>query len=181
MMPAFWPWPKHIFPTLEAPALTYRALEARAILGPMSATSLGIERSKKEDSYMCVMSMVYDHYQPLFPQDRPSPWRNPAVEPTFPLQPVHHLTEEKARSLLEVIEAFNRAREAAKVVDELTGQKDCVDPKKQSLDRRVERLEKMLADFFAEVTAAREAKIKKAIEKSEKKLRKKTEKASRSL
>lgn len=47
--------------------------------------------------------------------------------------------------LRKLLESFRQAQEAAKTVDDLTGQKDCVDPDKAQLLERVERLEKELA------------------------------------
>jgi hypothetical protein len=76
---------------------------------------------------MCVISMVMDYYRPKFPQ-----------EPIKPLSPAQII------EFQELVDNIKKAAEAAKVVDDLTGQPDCVDPEKAQLLKRVETLEKEL-------------------------------------
>jgi hypothetical protein len=88
---------------------------------------------------MCVMSVVHDHYWPLIPDPEiygPGPTPVPFVPPP---PPPDNLAE-----LRQLIEDFKKAAAAAKVVDELTGQKDCVDPEKATLIDRVRALEERL-------------------------------------
>lgn len=82
---------------------------------------------------MCVVSMVYDRFEPLIPYP---PWQ-PTPEP------------EQVKLLKELIEQFQKAAEAAKVVDRLTGQPDCLDPDKAKLDERVVALEDRIAQLEA--------------------------------
>jgi hypothetical protein len=88
---------------------------------------------------MCVVSMVFDHYQPLIPHWPPAPmqpWQpSPLVAPLPQFDPVF---AEK------LIEQFKEALEAAKKVDKLTGQPDCADPEKEKLLLRVAALENEL-------------------------------------
>ena len=100
---------------------------------------------------MCVYSMVIDHFAPKFPSDWPP---SPTTVPITPvdLQPVTvqpgdltpFNTAAAIAELRKLIQEFREAVEAAKKVDTLTGQPDCVDPAKASLHERVERLEKAL-------------------------------------
>lgn len=76
---------------------------------------------------MCVVSMVYDHYQPLIPK-------------TIEVDPIDTAYWEK------VFEDFRKAKEAAETVDKLTGQPDCVDPEKAELLERIADLEQQLAN-----------------------------------
>lgn len=80
---------------------------------------------------MCVVSMVYDYYAPKFhwtPDD-------------FTLRPYTHLDfEETKRKFLEALEA-------ARKVDKLTDQPDCVDPEKAKLDLRLAELERQVKDL----------------------------------
>lgn len=76
---------------------------------------------------MCVMSMIYDHYRPMIPQ-----------------QP--YWEQDGTLGLLKTIQDFEKAKKAAETVDELTGQKDCVDPKKQELDATVATLKKAIEE-----------------------------------
>lgn len=105
---------------------------------------------------MCVVSMVYDRFQPFFPpqpigpftpppgypwgdpigpflpQDDPAPWGRPDV------------SKEQQKAIdawKKLIEDFTKAKEAAEIVDKLTGQPDCVDPEKAKLEERVKQLE----------------------------------------
>jgi hypothetical protein len=87
---------------------------------------------------MCTVSMVYDHYRPIIPQ--PPTTTVPAVyPPTVVIPGVSDLEE-----LRQLIAEFKEAVAAAKVVDRLTDQADCEDPKKASLEERVRRLEELI-------------------------------------
>lgn len=124
---------------------------------------------------MCVVSMVMDHYGPIFPvPDR--------IVPDTPPPPVEHpwppaLTPIKlnpfevsgttiadairidGRTVAEwkkLIEAFKKAVAAARVVDELTSQPDCEDPEKAALVDRVAALEKRLEELAARAERAPE-------------------------
>lgn len=52
-----------------------------------------------------------------------------------------------------LLEDFLRAGAAAKVVDDLTGQKDCVDPEKATLQERVRELERKVEELIRQVGA----------------------------
>ena len=92
---------------------------------------------------MCVVSMVHDHYAPLIPD-----WTKPfAPTPILPIQP--EITPAQATDWARIAEEFRRAVAAARVVDELTKQPDCVDPEKAKLEERVAMLEKRLAELEA--------------------------------
>jgi hypothetical protein len=93
---------------------------------------------------MCVVSMVYDEFNKRFPWVDPEP---PVTFPgtiTYTPRTAEPLDRETLRQMLD---DFRKAVEAAKVVDALTGQKDCADPDKAKLEERVARLEKQLADM----------------------------------
>lgn len=83
---------------------------------------------------MCVVSMVFDHYQEPFKQ-----WTGTNL-PDF-LKP----TSPEVLELRQLIAEFREALKAAKTVDKLTGQPDCEDPKKATLEERVAALERALA------------------------------------
>jgi hypothetical protein len=92
---------------------------------------------------MCVVSMVHDHYFDRFkpyvqPQETKWPW--PAEPPVD--------TDE----LRKLIDEFKEAIAAAKKIDVLTKQPDCVDPEKAKLSARVAELEKKLADIAKAAT-----------------------------
>lgn len=90
---------------------------------------------------MCVMSMVYDHYIPLFPEQ----WQelNIPQQLTISISP-KEIVELKKMMLKNLIEEFKKAIKSAKVLDKLMKQKDCVDPEKEKLKKRVFSLEKRL-------------------------------------
>lgn len=101
---------------------------------------------------MCVVSMVHDHYNPLFPEIER--WvRPPSIivpsspyGPEFPWPPAPPVVDTaKANEFMKLIENFKRAKEAAELVDELTGQPDCLDPEKSKLEERIAMLEAELA------------------------------------
>ncbi len=104
---------------------------------------------------MCTMSTVHDHFEPQIPNDwNPIPlvpWipNGTTSLPTFTLTTLEDpeivaLRAEVAR-LNKVIADFKAAKEAAEIVDRLTSQPDCVDPKKATLIERVADLEMRLA------------------------------------
>lgn len=107
---------------------------------------------------MCVVSMVHDHYNPLFP-----PWipdtTAPSIQPIGPVGPVVQpnnvpismapifdalAAKEVVDDLRKLISEFKEAMAAAKKVDILTGQPDCLDPAKAGLEERVAKLEAVL-------------------------------------
>jgi hypothetical protein len=94
---------------------------------------------------MCVLSMVFDHYEPLIPFPR-HPQPIPSTQPPFRIieLPTPPMTQDQAEMIMKLIESFKKAVDAAKVVDNLTGQKDCVDPEKEKLLARVSELEKQI-------------------------------------
>lgn len=83
---------------------------------------------------MCVVSMVHDHYL-----DRFQPYVTPDITISWP-PPSLDLSE-----LRKLIEEFKEAISAAKTIDVLTKQPDCVDPEKARLSARVAELEAKLA------------------------------------
>jgi hypothetical protein len=85
---------------------------------------------------MCVVSKVMDHVD----------WSKVIVTPLDTGTPTS-TSHEWARAVADLrtlIDEFRRALEAAKTVDRLTGQPDCVDPEKAKLEERVARLEEKL-------------------------------------
>jgi hypothetical protein len=95
---------------------------------------------------MCVVSNVSDyywerHFKPLFPQE-PVDWSKWVPKPTVDLEELRRLIDE-----------FKEAIKAAKTIDKLTMQPDCVDPEKAKLQARIAELEKKLAQIS--VVAAR--------------------------
>lgn len=89
---------------------------------------------------MCVMSMVHDHFAPKFP-DLGTGGSTTDLAKLFGPKTDAELDALKAE-LRQLIADFKEARAAAAKVDELTGQADCVDPKKATLEERVSRLER---------------------------------------
>lgn len=84
---------------------------------------------------MCVVSMVYDNFG-----DRLAPWTTSggaaiATPPSLAVE---------IAELRQVLNEFREALKAAKTVDRLTGQPDCVDPEKAKLEERVAALEKLI-------------------------------------
>jgi len=75
--------------------------------------------------------MVMDHYSTTFPQQQPT-W-TVTYEPS------------ETERLRKLIDEFKEAVEAAKKLDVLTNQPDCVDPEKAKLEERVAELERQLA------------------------------------
>jgi hypothetical protein len=120
---------------------------------------------------MCMVSMVYDHYEKRFPWGpgwpySPSPGTGiPMPAPANPFapqaQPIRDASEKakelkrlkdlikpepspEIEELRKLIAEFREAVAAAKKVDELTNQPDCFDPKKATLEERVSELERRL-------------------------------------
>lgn len=114
---------------------------------------------------MCVVSMVHDHFYPKFPKDIEE-W--PGIVPVIPVTPAsipsgtvtittgpikapfQIISNEEVEALQKLINDFKTAVEAAKAVDRLTGQPDCVDPEKKKLEERVAKLEQQIAQLLAE-------------------------------
>mgnify|MGYP000936591254 CR=1 FL=1 len=112
---------------------------------------------------MCVVSMVMDHYHDRFRRwdwapPEPIPLPGPPVRGNFPPEPQEPLEDQLARifkrksdvdELRQLIKDFREAVDAAKRIDVLTKQPDCVDPKKATLEERVAALEKRLGEVGA--------------------------------
>jgi hypothetical protein len=94
---------------------------------------------------MCVISMVHDHYDRTFPNPVPN-WVGPFVtpQPSLGFADFVIISKDEADRMHKLIADFRSACEAAKVVDKLTGQPDCLDPGKAKLEARVAELEKKL-------------------------------------
>jgi len=110
---------------------------------------------------MCVVSMVYDDFSKRIPWVQPF---NPMeVKPLVPSHPAPAsvdftlITKQEAADIRQLIKEFREAIEAAKVVDRLTRQPDCVDPEKAKLEERVAALEAELA----KVKASKGSRVKK--------------------
>lgn len=104
---------------------------------------------------MCVMSMVFDHYEKLIPVDPFSqPWPPPVspsvVSGTLSLNPFQIISEAEIAALRILISDFKTAVEAARTVDRLTQQADCEDPEKKKLEERVAKLEKQIEELISE-------------------------------
>lgn len=116
---------------------------------------------------MCVVSMIYDHYSPKFPDVWPTPilpndaWAVPITpQPVLSqVNPFHLISQEEVDSLRALIKDFRTALEAAKTVDRLTNQPDCEDPEKKKLEERVTVLEQQVAQLL---------RMKKSSEKNKK-------------
>lgn len=89
---------------------------------------------------MCVVSMIHDYYEPKIPDwDKILPYI-PPIDTGTPTTTSHEWARAVA-DLRTLIDEFRRALEAARTVDRLTGQPDCVDPEKAKPEERVARLE----------------------------------------
>lgn len=94
---------------------------------------------------MCMVSNVYDQWNPWFPSPSTVPVTQPTPIPTpIVIQQGLNISPEDLRLL---IKSFHKAVEAAKVFDQITGQPDCEDPDKAKLEERVAELEKRLAEL----------------------------------
>lgn len=99
---------------------------------------------------MCTVSVVHDHFMGRFLEpfkladvtDVPPL----GVQITVPLSPTPGsiIPWEEIFALRQLISDFREAVEAAKKVDVLTKQPDCVDPQKSKLEIRVAELERRL-------------------------------------
>lgn len=87
---------------------------------------------------MCIMSGVYDH----FGRDR---WfLYPTITTgtgTFETKTAAPFTPEQIAEIEKLIKDFTTAKEAAKVIDDIMGEADCLDMDKAKLDARVKELE----------------------------------------
>jgi hypothetical protein len=94
---------------------------------------------------MCVVSMVFDHFEKQFPTwpNVPNPMPSPPP-PQVDLSGLFSVTREREEELRKLIKEFREAVEAAKKVDVLTKQPDCEDPEKAKLVDRVAELERRL-------------------------------------
>jgi hypothetical protein len=97
---------------------------------------------------MCSVSQTFDQWQPYIPYPVTTnpilPNSNPLVfTTTFPTSHPITLTPEQ---LVELLSAFHKAVESARILDQLTNQPDCEDPVKAELLKRVAELEKQLED-----------------------------------
>lgn len=96
---------------------------------------------------MCVVSMIHDYFEPRIPDPNSIggiDWSHVKIETSTPTS----TSDEWARAVADLrtlIDEFRRALEAAKTVDRLTGQPDCVDPDKAKLEARVAMLEAIIA------------------------------------
>lgn len=82
---------------------------------------------------MCTVSMVMDHYREPFKTYEP-----------YTVVTTPSITPEEIASLQKIIKEFKEAVKAAKTLDKLMKQADCVDPEKVKLEKRVARLEKLV-------------------------------------
>jgi hypothetical protein len=83
--------------------------------------------------------MVHDHYNDTFPfPQNGSPWYVPGI-PDIPLP-----TQVEVRELRALIAEFKEAITAAKKLDIILKQPDCIDVEKAKLQERVDRLEKII-------------------------------------
>lgn len=87
---------------------------------------------------MCMMSMVHDHYKDLFPSPT-YPWPSPSAASVPPID---------IEALRNLINDFNAAVAAAKTLDVLMKQPDCVDPEKAELQKRVASLELLVGELL---------------------------------
>jgi hypothetical protein len=122
---------------------------------------------------MCVMSMVHDHFGKKFddfwgiplPQIEEHPITGklptttliPVSLPTSTEMPFVVLTTEQNEMLKNLIKEFREAVAAAKTIDRLTNQPDCLDPEKGKLEMRVAELEMRIKTMEA-LTKAKKAK-----------------------
>lgn len=110
---------------------------------------------------MCFVSMVYQHFEPLMPHHAPwSPfWQIPPAQapmepsPTYP-NPIPQITigtipspNPDLAELRQLIADFKEALKAAKLLDKLTKQPDCEDPKKATLEERLAKLEAIINEL----------------------------------
>lgn len=94
---------------------------------------------------MCIMSAIFDHYQPLIPDVLTTPTFVFDVAPSLAPLPFVVVPREEYDRLTKLIADFKEAVEAAGKLDRLMGKPDCVDIEKKHLEERVAVLEKKLA------------------------------------
>jgi hypothetical protein len=95
---------------------------------------------------MCFVSQTFDQWQPYIPYPvttNPILLNSPTFTTTYPTSHPITLTPEQ---LVELLSAFHKAVESARILDQLTNQPDCEDPVKAELLKRVAELEKQLED-----------------------------------
>lgn len=95
---------------------------------------------------MCVISMVHDHFNPMIPDI------TQIMQPGTVIEPIDWsklLGGADLAELRQLIADFRAAVDAAKTVDALTKQADCLDPEKAKLEERVKRLEKVIDILMA--------------------------------
>lgn len=95
---------------------------------------------------MCVVSMVYDHFEHEFHDWNRLSGETIISTPSINLTPPFVvISQEEIAAIRSLIQEFREAVSAAKVVDKLTNQPDCEDPEKKKLEDRVAELEARLA------------------------------------
>lgn len=101
---------------------------------------------------MCTMSMVYDHFDKRFPDT--SGWPSTGIGPLNPAPSlVWPPPQTNLAELRQLIADFKQAIEAARTLDALMQQKDCVDPEKAALKEKVDRMEKIIDALLAKQPA----------------------------
>jgi hypothetical protein len=110
---------------------------------------------------MCVMSVVMDKFNPVFPSPNQWPSRPfPAAQPwlpdvkTGPPDPAIEIEQMRKH-----IEAFREAVKAAEVIDRVTEQPDCVDPEKEKLVERVAELEAKINKYERDALPERDRPV----------------------
>lgn len=95
---------------------------------------------------MCVLSMVFDQYQPLLPKK----WTDlPTWKPPTPKELADPSLEARVKALEELVKELKEAIKLAKQLDAVTHQPDCEDPEKAKLLDRIKKLEAEIKKFKA--------------------------------
>lgn len=103
---------------------------------------------------MCVVSFVHDHFDKNIPWAEPvypGPKIGPFVPGTTGTSTVPEALEKLFQPIIslkdfrDLVDEFRRLIEAAKEIDRITGQPDCLDPEKAKLEDRVKQLEAIIA------------------------------------
>lgn len=107
---------------------------------------------------MCITSMVTDHWQKNFPEED---WLKKSIPsspylPSFPLMPppTSLLSPEEIQAVKDFLreaEEFKRLKKNAEEIDRVTGQPDCIDPKKDEYVKKLEARVRELENFYSEV------------------------------